>query len=129
MRTFVRTTLLALLLLAAPALPAGAATATAAPAAAVQAAPAAAVQAGPAAAVPAHVASGSFGVALPAGTSPTPSPGDTASTGPANPGTGESAQNESTRLNYFPWVIAGVAILLVIAILIIRRRRNTTIVG
>ncbi|MDQ0662094.1 hypothetical protein QFZ35_000592 [Arthrobacter ulcerisalmonis] len=121
MRTFVRTTLLALLLLAAPALPAGAATATAAPAGAVQV--------GPAAAVPAQAASGSFGVALPAGTSPTPSPGDTASTGPANPGTGESGQNESTRLNYFPWVIAGIAILLVIAILIIRRRRNTTIVG
>jgi hypothetical protein len=115
MRTLVRTTLLALLLLAAPALPTGAATAASASAAAQ--------------ANPIHVASGSSEGAWAAGTSPTPSPGDTASTGPANPGTGESAQNESTRLNYFPWVIAGIAVLLVIAILILRRRRNTTIVG
>lgn len=116
MRTFVRTTFLALLLLAAPALPAGAATAAAPASAASQA-------------VPEQVASGSTGAAWAAGTSPTPSPGDTASTGPANPGTGESAQNENTRLNYTPWVIAGVAVLVAIAILIFRRRRNTTIVG
>ncbi|MGN7202053.1 LuxR family transcriptional regulator [Arthrobacter sp. SAFR-044] len=116
MRTFVRTTLLALLLLAAPALAAGTATAAAPVSATGQA-------------LPERVASGSSGGAWAAATSPTPSPGDTASTGPANPGTGESAQNESTRLNYTPWVVAGVAVLVVIAILIFRRRRNTTIVG
>ncbi|MEW1810869.1 LuxR family transcriptional regulator [Pseudarthrobacter phenanthrenivorans] len=110
MRTFLRTTLLALLLMATPALPAGAAAAAPAP-------------------VPGQVASGSAGGAWAAATSPTPSPGDTASTGPANPGTGESAQNESTRLNYAPWVIAGIAVLVVIAVLVFRRRRNTTIVG
>lgn len=60
--------------------------------------------------------------------SPTPSPGDTASTGPANPGTGESAQNESTRVNYAPWVIGGIALATLIVVLIWRRRRNTTIV-
>ena len=116
MRTLVRTTLLALLLLAAPALPAGAATLAPPVSAAGKA-------------VPEQVASGSTGGAWAAATSPTPSPGDTASTGPANPGTGESAQNEATRLNYTPWVIAGVAVLVVVAILIFRRRRNTTIVG
>jgi cobalamin biosynthesis Mg chelatase CobN len=60
--------------------------------------------------------------------SPTPSPGDTTSTGPANPGTGESAQNESTRLDYTPWLIGAVALLTLIVILVWRRRRNTTIV-
>lgn len=60
--------------------------------------------------------------------SPTPSPGDTASTGPANPGTGESAQNESTRVNFAPWVIGGIALATLIVVLIWRRRRNTTIV-
>lgn len=60
--------------------------------------------------------------------SPTPSPGDTASTGPANPGTGESAQNESTRVDYAPWVIGGIALVTLIVVLIWRRRRNTTIV-
>ena len=108
MRTVVRTVLLALLLVAAPSLPAVAA---GVPVPAVSAV----TQAVPGQAV--------------LGTSPTPSPGDTASTGPANPGTGESAQNESTRLNYAPWVIAGIAVLVVIAILVLRRRRNTTIVG
>lgn len=107
MRTLVRTVLLALLLLAAPALPATAAGAAPAGNAVTQAAPVHAVL----------------------GTSPTPSPGDTASTGPANPGTGESAQSESTRVNYAPWVIGGIAVLVVIAIVILRRRRNTTIVG
>jgi LPXTG-motif cell wall-anchored protein len=32
-------------------------------------------------------------------------------------------------LNYAPWVIAGIAVLVVIAVLVFRRRRNTTIVG
>lgn len=112
MRTILRTTLLAMLLLVAPALSAGAA--SAAPFAA-PAAPAAAVQPGD--------------LSILAGNTPTPSPGDTASTGPANPGTGESAQNESTRLDWAPWVIAGLAVLVLVLILIWRRRRNTTIVG
>jgi hypothetical protein len=60
---------------------------------------------------------------------PTPSPGDTASTGPANPGTGESAKNESTRLDFAPWVIGAIALATLIVVLIWRRRRNTTIVG
>ncbi|WP_461188714.1 LuxR family transcriptional regulator [Arthrobacter sp. Z4-13] len=61
--------------------------------------------------------------------SPTPSPGDTASTGPANPGTGESGQNESTRTDNTPWVIGGVILLTLIVILIWNRRRgNKTIV-
>lgn len=63
-----------------------------------------------------------------AASSPTPSPGDTASTGPANPGTGESAENEATRVNFAPWVIGGIALATLIIVLIWRRRRNTTIV-
>lgn len=109
MRTILKTALLALLLAVAPALSAGAASAV------PLAAPAAAVQ-------PADVH-------IIAGNTPTPSPGDTASTGPANPGTGESAQNESTRLDWAPWVIGGLAVLVLVLILIWRRRRNTTIVG
>jgi hypothetical protein len=60
--------------------------------------------------------------------SPTPSPGDTASTGPVNPGTGESAENESTRLDYTPWVIGAVVVVTLIAVLLWQRRRNKTIV-
>ncbi|CCQ47981.1 regulatory protein LuxR [Pseudarthrobacter siccitolerans] len=103
MKTLLRTALAALLLLAAPALSVGAAHASMAP--------------------------GSAGttVAISAA-SPTPSPGDTASTGPANPGTGESAANESTRLDYTPWFIGAVVLATLIVILIWRRRRNTTIV-
>lgn len=63
-----------------------------------------------------------------AASSPTPSPGDTASTGPANPGTGESAENEATRVNFAPWVIGGIALATLVVVLIWRRRRNTTIV-
>ncbi|WP_458780628.1 LuxR family transcriptional regulator [Arthrobacter sp. D3-16] len=104
MKAFLRTALVALLLLTAPALSVGAA----------QASPAA-ERAG-------------TSVALTAA-SPTPSPGDTASTGPANPGTGESAQNESTRTDNTPWVVGGVILLTLIAIFIWNRRRgNKTIV-
>ncbi|MCQ6272365.1 LuxR family transcriptional regulator [Pseudarthrobacter sp. R1] len=104
MKALLRTALAALLLLAAPALSIGAAHAS--------------------------MAADSAGttVALSAA-SPTPSPGDTASTGPANPGTGESAQNESTRTDNTPWVIGGVILLTLIAIFIWNRRRgNKTIV-
>ena len=115
MRIVARTILLAMLLLVTPALAAGAATAAPAPAGSVQA-----VQAG---------TESSAGLAVFAGTTPTPSPGDTASSGPANPGTGESAENESTRLDWAPWVIAAIAVVLLVVILIWRRRRNTTIAG
>jgi cobalamin biosynthesis Mg chelatase CobN len=109
MRTFFRTALMALLLVAAPTLSAGAA----------QAAPATSV----------HVVTASSGGAwAQSAASPTPSPGDTASTGPANPGTGESAQKESTRLDYTPWFIGGVVLVTLIVVLAWRRRRNTTIV-
>ena len=109
MRTFFRTALMALLLVAAPALSAGAA----------QAAPSPFGQ---------HITASPGGAWAQSAASPTPSPGDTASTGPANPGTGESAQNESTRLDYTPWVIGAAVLVVLILILIWRRRRNTTIV-
>jgi LPXTG-motif cell wall-anchored protein len=109
MRKFLRIAFAALLLLAAPALSAGAA----------QAAPTKVAH---------GITASSGGAWAQSAASPTPSPGDTASTGPANPGTGESAQNESTRLDYTPWVIGGVVLLALIAILIWRRRRNTTFV-
>lgn len=113
MRTVLRTALLALLLVSAPALPLAAANASPATAAA-----------------PAAVQSTGFsgGVWVVAATSPTPSPGDTASTGPANPGTGESAESESTRVDFAPWVIGGIALVTLVVVLIWRRRRNTTIV-
>ena len=114
MRTILRSAFLALLLIATPAFSLGAA----------QASPSAG-------AVPVVAQEGAApsaaGWAV-TGTSPTPSPGETASTGPANPGTGESAENESTRVNFAPWVIAGIAVVVLILILIWRRRRNTTIV-
>jgi hypothetical protein len=116
MRTVVKSVLLALLLLAAPAL-------SVAPASAAQHP---AVAAGDAAV---QAAGSPGGVWAPAGNTPTPSPGDTASSGPANPGTGESAQNESTRLDFAPWVIGAIALVTIIVVLIWRRRRNTTIVG
>jgi hypothetical protein len=103
MKTLFRTALVALLLFAAPALSLGAAHAS-----------------------PAEPTAETT-VALTAA-SPTPSPGDTASTGPANPGTGESAENESTRLDYTPWVIGAVVLAALIAILVWQRRRNKTIV-
>lgn len=114
MRTAAKTILLALLLLAAPALPAGAFPA------AVPTSQENATQAGTAF---------SGVVLVPAGNTATPSPGDTASSGPANPGTGESAQNEATRLDWAPWVIGAIAVVVLVLILIWRRRRNTTIVG
>jgi cobalamin biosynthesis Mg chelatase CobN len=114
MRKILRTALFALLLISAPALSLGAAHASPA--------------AGPAAAAVEAGSGSSGGVWAMTASSPTPSPGDTASTGPANPGTGESAQNESTRVNFAPWVIGGIALATLIVVLIWRRRRNTTIV-
>jgi hypothetical protein len=57
-----------------------------------------------------------------------PTPSDTASTSPANPGTGETAEQEGTRLDYAPWVIGAIALVTLVVVLIWRRRRNTTIV-
>lgn len=116
MRTLAKTIFLALLVLVVPGLAAGAA--SAAPAAPASSA---------AATVDAAVSSG--GLAVVAGATPTPSPGDTASTGPGNAGTSETPQDESTRLDWAPWVIAGIAVVVLILILLWRRRRNTTIVG
>jgi hypothetical protein len=45
-----------------------------------------------------------------------------------NPGTGESAPNEATRVDFAPWVIGAIALLTLMVVLIWRRRRNTTIV-
>ncbi|MBT2248795.1 LuxR family transcriptional regulator [Arthrobacter sp. BHU FT2] len=104
-----KTILLALLLLAAPAVSAG--TAIASPPAT------------------AGSATGSVAMSLPAGNTPTPSPGDTSSTGPANPGTGESTENESTRVNYAPWIIGGIVVVVLIAVLLWNRRRNKPFVG
>lgn len=116
MKTILRTAITALLILAGPALSLGAAHA----AAGAQAASTSALLQG---------STGSFGgMWAPAASSPTPSPGDTASTGPANPGTGESARNEAARLDYTPWVIGAVVLVTLVAILLWRRRRNTTIV-
>ncbi|TNB76762.1 LuxR family transcriptional regulator [Arthrobacter sp. BB-1] len=114
MRTILRTTLFALLLISAPVFPLGAAHASPA--------------AGSAPAAVEGSTGSSGGVWAMGASSPTPSPGDTASTGPANPGTGESAQNESTRVNFAPWVIGAIALATLIVVLIWRRRRNTTIV-
>ena len=114
MRTILRSAFLALLLIITPAFSLGAA----------QASPSAG-------AVPVIAQEGAAPSAAGwafTGTSPTPSPGDTASTGPANPGTGESTQSESTRVNFAPWVIGGIALVTLIVVLIWRRRRNTTIV-
>jgi hypothetical protein len=118
MRTILKTALFALLLLVAPAVSMSAASAAPQPA-----------QAAPAQAGALHAGAQAGDLQILAGNTPTPSPGDTASTGPANPGTGESAQNESTRLDWTPWVIAGIAVVVLILILIWRRRRNTTFVG
>lgn len=63
-----------------------------------------------------------------ASTNTPPPPTDPASTGPANPGTGETGEAEATRLDFAPLVIGAVAVITLVVILIWRRRRNTTIV-
>lgn len=120
MRSILRTALLALILAAAPVLVGGishAAAGTGSGAAAVGVA-AAAEQPGTAGSL-APLA----GYTL---TASTPSPGDTASTAPANPGTGETAQNEAKRLDFAPWVIGGIALATLIVVLVWHRRRGKT---
>ncbi|MFJ5862010.1 LuxR family transcriptional regulator [Pseudarthrobacter sp. NPDC092439] len=116
MRNILRPVLLALVLAAVPALAAG--TAHASPGSAAVSVAADAGRAGTA------------GTLVPlAGYTPTPSPGDTASTGPANPGTGESAQKEDSRLDFAPWVIGAIALATLVVVLVWwRRRGKTTIV-
>ena len=64
-------------------------------------------------------------------TNPGPSSGgestsNPAGSGPANPGTGESDPQEQSRTNAVPWVLAGVAALIIIALIIwtLRNRRG-----
>lgn len=110
MRTIIRTVLLALVLAAVPAVAAGAAHASQ-----------------ETTAVSASAQAGATENRVPlAGYTPTPSPGDTESTGPANPGTGESAPKEADRLNFAPWVIGGIALVTLIVVLVWRRRRGKT---
>lgn len=115
MLSTLRTVLLALILAAAPVLTGGvshASVGTGSGTAAVTAT-AAAEQPGPA------------GSLVPlAGYALTASPDDAASTAPANPGTGESAENEANRLNFAPWVIGGIALATLIVVLIWHRRRG-----
>lgn len=113
MRTIIRTVLLALVLTAVPAVAAGAAHASQ-----------------ETTVVSASAQAGAAETVVPlAGYTPTPSPGDTASTGPANPGTGESAPKEANRLDFAPWVIGGIALATLIVVLVWwRRRGKTTIV-
>lgn len=116
MRRILRTLLLVLIIAAAPVLSAGVAHAS--------------PGTGPVSVAAATDQARAAGSVVPAaGYTPTPSPGDTASTGPANPGTGESAQKEGSRLDFAPWVIGGIALATLIVVLLWRRRRgNTTIV-
>ena len=55
-----------------------------------------------------------------------PSTPNPAGSGPANPGTGESEPQEQTRTNAVPWVLAGVAAVIIIALIIwtLRNRRG-----
>ena len=57
-----------------------------------------------------------------------PSPTDTVTTNPANPGTGETAEQEGARLDYAPWVIGAAALATLVVVLVWRRRRDKTIV-
>ena len=66
------------------------------------------------------------GTASPTGES---SPSATPSGNPANPGTGEPAESESTRINYAPYFIGAVLLItLVVALVWWRRRGNKTVV-
>ncbi|MFJ4030343.1 hypothetical protein ACIPWF_23475 [Paenarthrobacter sp. NPDC089989] len=58
------------------------------------------------------------------GASETPNP---AGSGPANPGTGESDPQEANRTNVIPWVLGGIAVLIIIALIIwaVRGRRRS----
>jgi hypothetical protein len=66
------------------------------------------------------------GTPAPTGTSePSPTP----SGNPINPGTGEPAESEGTRIDYAPYFIGAVLVITLVAALILwRRRGNKTIV-
>ncbi|MFJ6535882.1 hypothetical protein ACIQH5_06590 [Paenarthrobacter sp. NPDC091711] len=57
---------------------------------------------------------------------PTTDVSNPAGTGPANPGTSETEQQEQTRTDVVPWVLAGVAAVIIIALIIwtLRNRRG-----
>jgi cobalamin biosynthesis Mg chelatase CobN len=57
---------------------------------------------------------------------PTTDVSNPAGTGPANPGTSETEQQEQTRTDVVPWVLAGVAAVIIIALIIwtMRNRRG-----
>lgn len=120
MRSTLRTALLALILATAPVLTGGVS----------HASPVTGTGTAAVAMAAAAEQSGTAGSLVPlAGYTLTASPSDTASTAPANPGTGESAEEEATRLDFAPWVIGGIALATLLVVLIWRRRRgNTTIV-
>lgn len=57
---------------------------------------------------------------------PTTDVSNPAGTGPANPGTSETEQQEQTRTNVVPWILAAVAAVIIIALIIwtMRNRRG-----
>ncbi|MGR0161231.1 hypothetical protein [Paenarthrobacter nitroguajacolicus] len=57
---------------------------------------------------------------------PTTDVSNPAGTGPANPGTSETEQQQQTRTDVVPWVLAGVAAIIIIALIIwtMRNRRG-----
>ncbi|WP_364308492.1 hypothetical protein [Paenarthrobacter nitroguajacolicus] len=57
---------------------------------------------------------------------PTTDVSNPAGTGPANPGTSETEQQEQTRTDVVPWILAGVAAAIIIALIIwtLRNRRG-----
>ena len=57
---------------------------------------------------------------------PTTDVSNPAGTGPANPGTSETEQQEQTRTDVVPWILAGVAAVIIIALIIwtLRNRRG-----
>jgi hypothetical protein len=63
-----------------------------------------------------------------AAASPSPSgessPSATPSGNPVNPGTGEPAESEGTRLDYAPYVIGAIVLITAIAAILWRRRRK-----
>lgn len=60
-----------------------------------------------------------------AASSATPAPTDSASpSGPVDPGTGETAQSKQNRVDYAPYVLAGVLILTIAAVTVFWRRRK-----
>ncbi|WP_144660662.1 hypothetical protein [Paenarthrobacter nicotinovorans] len=62
----------------------------------------------------------------PAPSSGAPSTPNPAGSGPANPGTGESDPQEQNRTSAVPWVLAGVAAVIILALIIwtLRNRRG-----